>query len=85
VLRLRARTPLAEFRAPGGPAVVWVGLLGGATMAAAAFVTPWLAVDGVPLEWQLLAAWALAGAAVAWRTLSRGAPAAQRGRSSVSQ
>jgi amino acid transporter len=85
VLRLRARAPAAEFRAPGGPAVVWIGLVGGGMMAAAAFVTPWLAAEGVPLEWRLLPGWALAGALVAWPTLRRSTAAVQRGRSSVSQ
>ncbi len=64
VLRLRARTGAAPFPLPGGSAFAWIGLIGSAAMAAVAFLAPFWQRDGVPLEWELLAAWGLIGIAV---------------------
>jgi len=64
VVRARRGGQAAPFRVPGGRAVVWIGGTGGALMAVAAFATPFIEQSGIPLEWRLLGAWSLAGAAV---------------------
>jgi APA family basic amino acid/polyamine antiporter len=64
VLRLRRRGGVAEFQVPGGRGIVWLGLAGSVVMAVVAFAAPYWQRGGLPLEWELLAAWGSIGLAV---------------------
>ena len=74
ILRLRRADGGTPARIRGGTALAWIGGGGGAVMAAAAFATPFVEQSGMPLEWRLLVAWSLAGAAV-WALRGRREPA----------
>jgi APA family basic amino acid/polyamine antiporter len=68
LLRLRraAGTPPTEalaFRVPGGRFTIWVATVGAVAMAGVALIEPAIREGGVPVEWMLLAGWALLGAA----------------------
>jgi len=61
VLLLRRRAQMLGETARSD-AIVWCGLVGAVVMAIAAFVSPFLRGDGgLPLEWQLLIVWSIAG------------------------
>ncbi|MBS0400840.1 MAG: amino acid permease, partial [Proteobacteria bacterium] len=64
VLRLRVRSPGADFKVPGGRKLVWVGLAGSAVMAFVAFLAPWWQRSGFPMEWVLLLVWGAIGTVV---------------------
>ncbi|MDR3512459.1 MAG: APC family permease [Caulobacteraceae bacterium] len=62
VLLLRRRER-AGGAAPRSDLLVWLGLVGAAVMALAAFVSPfWRGEAGLPLEWRLVIVWSIAGA-----------------------
>ena len=64
VLRMRHHGNAPQFDVPGGTAVIWIGTIGALFMVVVAFTSPFWEQSGVPLEWRLLIAWSLTGAAV---------------------
>ncbi|MBL8266306.1 APC family permease [Steroidobacter sp.] len=75
--RRRSSAP-AAFTVPGGTPLIAVTTAAAAIMAAFAFYEPLTrSSGGIPMEWALMATWAILGA-VFWRTHGRHSGAAQR-------
>ncbi len=74
---LKRRGGGAPYQVPGGRALVGAAMLLAWTMAAVAFIDPWLVVGGgVPLEWKLLWGWVALGLVV-WPMAAAAAAAAR--------
>jgi len=73
-LRLRRQKPALDrpFRVPGGEPTMRLAMALTGAMALVGLLEPLTRGAGVPLEWQLLAAWSLVGLALQWRLSRRG-------------
>jgi len=72
-LRLRRQRPELDrpYRVPGGERTMWLGMALTGAMAIVALLDPLTYRQGVPLEWRLLAGWALLGVLFQWRRRQR--------------
>ena len=66
ILRRRAPAAARPYRVPGGPVIPVIATLFAGAMSVVAFIQPYFATDGAPMEWWIIAGWLLLGAAL-WR------------------